>query len=119
MKSDQLNQKQSGQNKSSKLPEATSSKIEEAFDSTAKQMAGQQIIGGLINVGWRLAVAVLIPIMIGIQIDKGSGKDSTNTFGGFVLAICLALYIIYKEYQQIQRDQSSQETARRNKSQEK
>ncbi|MBP7767043.1 AtpZ/AtpI family protein [Candidatus Saccharibacteria bacterium] len=97
----------------------TVSEMDQVVDRVAKQMAGQRILGSLVGMGWRLAIAVIVPIIVGLQIDKHLETGKRNTFGGFILAICLSSYMIYKEYQQIQSNVPEFTDTKAKKSQEK
>jgi len=97
----------------------TESEVDQMVDRAAKQMAGQRILGSLVGMGWRLLIAVMGPIIVGLQIDKHLETGKRNTFGGFILAICLSSYMIYKEYQQIQSNVSEHTDTKSNKPQEK
>jgi F0F1-type ATP synthase assembly protein I len=58
---------------------------------------------------WRLAVAILIPIFIGLKLDSHFGTKPSYVLAGFMLAIALASYMIYVEYREIQADQAAQD----------
>lgn len=89
----------------SKTTTPAQGELEQLIDSSAKSMARTQVVANLLGMGWRLAVAVLVPLLVGVQLDKRLGSEPAYTLSGFILAILLASYMIYREYQSIQSDQ--------------
>lgn len=77
--------------------------------------ARQQFIGAALNLSWRLALTVLIPLLIGIQLDKKFTDDHSFTLAGFMLAIvfgCMAVWATVKEVNQLQADEEKEKKSR-------
>lgn len=83
--------------------------LEQLIDASASQMARSRILGSLMTMSWRLAVAILIPIFVGLKLDDHFNSRPSYVLAGFMLAIALASYMIYAEYQEIQSDQAAQD----------
>ena len=69
--------------------------------------AKQQFIGATINLSWRLALTVLIPIIGGLSLDKRFNTSPSYTITGFMLAVvfgCMAVWATVKEVNQLQAD---------------
>ena len=69
--------------------------------------AKQQFIGATINLSWRLAVTVLVPIIFGLYLDKRFDASPSYTITGFMLAVvlgCMAVWSTVKEVNQMQAD---------------
>lgn len=70
--------------------------------------AKQLFIGATINLSWRLALTVLIPLIGGIQLDKKFDTSPSYTITGFMLAVvfgCMAVWATVKEVNQLQADE--------------
>lgn len=76
-----------------------------AVDQLAVIDARNMFFSNLVGMGWRLAVMVLIPLFIGVQIDKRFDTSPNFTLGAFFIAIAGAGYLIWKTYQGMQREQ--------------
>lgn len=71
--------------------------------------AKQTFIGATLNLSWRLALTVLIPLIAGIQLDKKFNSAPSFTITGFMLAIvfgCMAVWQTVKEVNEIQAEES-------------
>lgn len=71
--------------------------------------AKQNFIGAAINLSWRLALTVLIPLIGGIQLDKKFDSSPSYTLTGFMLAIlfgCMAVWQTVKEVNEAQAEES-------------
>lgn len=70
--------------------------------------AKQAFIGATINLSWRLALTVLIPLIGGIQLDKKFDSAPSYTITGFMLAIvfgCMAVWQTVKEVNELQAEE--------------
>ena len=70
--------------------------------------AKQQFIGATLNLSWRLALTVLIPIIGGLSLDKRFDTSPSYTITGFMLAVvcgCMAVWATVKEVNQLQADE--------------
>lgn len=78
-----------------------SSKVDEdpVVDRLAVASARSVLLGSLIGMGWRLAITVLLPIFVGIQLDKKFDSAPSLALAAFFIAIFAASLLIYKTYQ--------------------
>jgi len=67
--------------------------------------AKQQFFGATINMGWQLAVTVLVPLFIGAQADRMFNSSPSYTLTGFFLAIGGACVIVYKSVKEVNKQQ--------------
>lgn len=71
--------------------------------------AKQKFIGATLNLSWRLALTVLIPLIGGIQLDKKFDSSPSYTITGFMIAIvfgCMAVWQTVKEVNMLQAEES-------------
>jgi F0F1-type ATP synthase assembly protein I len=79
------------------------------------QVARSQFVGATINLSWRLALTVIIPVLIGVKLD-----DKFNTSPSFVLTslmlatvgACVAIWSTVKEINQLQADEDKKKVRR-------
>ncbi len=68
--------------------------------------AQSQLMGSMISVGWRLALTILVPVFIGIWLDKKFDTKPSFTLTAFFIAIAISAVVIYQMYKEIN-DQTS------------
>ncbi|TXG76536.1 AtpZ/AtpI family protein [Patescibacteria group bacterium] len=85
-----------------KTTTAAQGELARLIDSSAKSAARTQLIGSLLGTGWQLAVAVFVPLLLGMWLDRRFDSQPGFTLGLFVVGVALASYVIYREYQSIQ-----------------
>lgn len=71
--------------------------------------AKQQFIGATMNLSWRLALTVLIPLVGGIKLDQHFNTSPSYTLAGLFLAIfgaCMTVWGTVKEVNQLQAEES-------------
>jgi ABC-type nickel/cobalt efflux system permease component RcnA len=78
--------------------------LEQIIASSEQSAAQVALFGSMIGMGVRLAVAIFVPLLIGLKLDSQLSTGTAYTLTAFVIAICLASYMIYREYQRIQSD---------------
>ncbi len=72
-----------------------------ALDHLAMFDARTMMLGELVTMGWKLALMVLIPIFIGVQLDKHFDSKPSVTLTAFFIAIFGASMVIYKTYNRL------------------
>lgn len=80
--------------------------------------AKQQFISATLNLSWRLAVTVLVPVIGGIWLDKRFDTTPSYTITGFMLAVvfgCMAVWATVKEVNKLQSEEDK-ETKKRARS---
>lgn len=68
--------------------------------------AKQLFFGSAISMGWRLAVAVLIPIVVGVKLDERFHSEPSYTLAGLMIAAFASVLIITKTVQEVNRQQA-------------
>ncbi len=68
------------------------------LDQLNAASAKNLLVTNLISMGWRLAIMVLLPIFIGVQLDKRFDSAPSLTLAAFFIAIFGASLLIYKTY---------------------
>lgn len=70
----------------------------ESIDQLAVIDARNMLFSNFVSMGWRLAIMVLVPIFIGVQIDKWLDSSPSVTLAAFFIAIFGAGVLIYRTY---------------------
>ncbi len=74
--------------------------------------AKQQFFGATLNMSWRLALTVVIPVVAGIKLDQHFGTTPSLTLTGFTLAIvgaCMTVWGTVKEVNELQAEEDKKE----------
>lgn len=79
----------------------TKFKGDPVLDQLKVVSARNMLITSLFSMGWRLAIMVLLPIFIGVQLDKKLNSAPSITLAAFFIAIFGASMLIYKTYNEI------------------
>lgn len=88
-----------------RLKRPTSKTGDPVVDQLAVVDAKNMLFSNLIGMGWRLAIMILVPIFIGVQIDKKFDTKPSYTMAAFFIAVSGASLLIYKTYVNMQREQ--------------
>ncbi len=72
-------------------------------DITA-QKAKRLFFAGLLDISWRLAIAVIVPIVAGSWIDNNRGSGQVFTLIGLLFGTILAGFTIYKAYKKLNKE---------------
>lgn len=78
--------------------------------SAAIFAAKQQFISSTINMGWQMALTVLVPVFIGVKLDSHFHTTPSYTLAALVLAVAGAVIVVGNTLKQVKRDQASKET---------
>lgn len=62
------------------------------------------MLSQMINIGWRMAIMVIVPIFIGVQLDNKFDTKPSFTMTAFTLAMLGSGYLIYTTYLELQRN---------------
>lgn len=90
---------------------------QELQQSMKALQAKQQFYGATLNMSWRLALTVVIPVVGGIKLDQHFGTTPSLTLTGFFLAVagaCVTVWGTVKEVNLLQAEEDKK-TARRKK----
>lgn len=84
-------------------PKRRTTKYEDdpALDYLGAFDAKSQLLMASVNIGWRLAIMVILPLFIGVQLDKRFDSAPSITLAAFFIAIFGAGLIINKTYKEI------------------
>jgi len=90
-----------------KLPSSVSagSSIESLEQSTLAA-AKKQFISASVGMGWRLAIAVLLPIIAGVKLDQHFHTSSAYTIVAFMVATVACVVIVKDAMRTISRQQT-------------
>lgn len=72
-----------------------------AVDALAMYSARNMMVTNMMSMGWRLAVMVLLPIFIGVQLDKRFDSAPSLTLAAFFIAIFGAGLLIYRTFNEL------------------
>ena len=89
---------------------------EEIQQSVKTLQAKQQFIGATLNMSWRLALTVVIPVVAGIKLDKHFDTAPSLTLAGFFLAVfgaCMTVWSTVKEVNRLQADEDKKSRGRK------
>jgi F0F1-type ATP synthase assembly protein I len=78
-------------------------KIEQA---TSSLVAKQQFISSTFNMGWRLAITVVIPIVIGVKIDEHFKTAPAFTLLGLMLAVVAGSAAVWTTIKAVNKEQA-------------
>lgn len=68
--------------------------------------AKQQFIGATVNMGWRLAVTVVIPIVIGVKADERFNSSPSYTLTGLIIAATAGCVAVWSSVKEVNREQA-------------
>ncbi len=84
-----------------KMSKKRKNAIDPALDYFPVFDARSQLLANMISIGWRLLIAVVLPLIAGVKADAHYGTKPKYTFIGFTAALAISAYVIYKQYVQI------------------
>lgn len=68
--------------------------------------AKQQFISAAMNMGWQLALTVLVPVVIGVKLDDHFNTTPSYTLAALVIAAGSASAVVWKTINQVKNEQS-------------
>jgi len=72
--------------------------------------ARQQFFDAAINMGWQLAVTIIVPVIIGVKLDDHYHTTPAWTLGALFLAVAMACAVVGKTMHGITLAQSKTKT---------
>ncbi len=72
-------------------------------DETVKK-AKRLFFAGLLDISWRLAIAIVIPVTAGSWLDGKQGSGQLFTLIGLFSGTILAGFIIYRAYKKLNKE---------------
>jgi len=79
----------------------TTKNSDPALDALAMFDARNMMVSEIVTMGWKLAVMILLPIFIGVQLDNRFDTKPSLTLAAFFIAIFGAGLMIYKTYNEL------------------
>lgn len=64
----------------------------------------QRFIGDALNLGWRLAVTFIVPVLIGVGLDSHFHSKPSYTLGGIFIAIAASVAVIRQTVKEVNED---------------
>ncbi len=95
------------QNGSAVLGGLRKSAFNDVERSAAAMQAGQQFINSSLNMGWQMALTVLIPVFIGVKLDSHFHTQPSYTLAALFLAVAGAAVIVSNTIKSVRRDQEN------------
>ncbi len=71
--------------------------------------AKQQFLSSALNMSWQLAVTILVPVFIGVQLDKRFDSAPSYTLGALFLAVFMATGVVVKTLRGVKVDQTTKQ----------
>lgn len=81
--------------------------------SEVSPVAANQFWFEALNMGWRLALAVVIPLVGGYKIDQQLGSSPAFTLTGMLLAAGLGCLIVWLTVKELTAEQADQDKPKR------
>lgn len=75
--------------------------------SLAVFAAKQQFISVAMNMGWQLALTILIPVFVGVKLDDYFHSTPSYTLAALVIAIGGAVVVVWKTLDQVKKEQAA------------
>ncbi len=92
---------------------ATRSKRMTTNDPAQDYLAGfeakQRFVGTVLNMGWRLAITFLVPIIIGAWLDKRFDAEPSYTITGLFIAIAASVMVVSSTVKEVNAESAAME----------
>ena len=72
----------------------------------ANLAAKQQFMASTANMGWRLALTVVVPIVAGVKLDEHFKSAPSYTLTGLFLAAAAGSYAVWQTIKEVNREQA-------------
>lgn len=89
-----------------RVKRTTKFKSDPVVDQLAVVNARGMMLGHIIGIGWRLALMVLVPIFVAVQLDKKFDTAPSLSLAAFFIAVFGAGVLIARTFQDITRQQA-------------
>lgn len=70
--------------------------------------ASQQFFGATFTLGWRLAITVLVPLIVGIKLDEHFHSSPSYTLAGFMIAAAAGAAAVWATVKEVNKEQADQ-----------
>lgn len=89
----------------------TTDPVDEKISQASKALAAQQFMGASLNMGWRLAITVVVPIVAGVKIDDHFHTSPSYTLVGVMLAAVAGSVAVWSTIKQVNKEQADEEAS--------
>lgn len=93
--------------KAAKRTTSTTPEVNDIEKRLAVLNAGSQFIGATLNMGWRLAITVVVPIVGGVKIDQHFGTSPNYTLAGVMLAAAAGCAVVWTSVKEVNAQQAA------------
>lgn len=94
--------------KERKTINSTATVPQDRLDKSLAVFAAQkQFITTAVNMGWQLALTVLVPVFIGVKLDNRFGTTPSYTLAALVIATGGAVWVVMTTIKQVGREQKT------------
>ena len=87
--------------------------IDDVEQNLAAQVAKRQFLAATSNMGWRLALTVVIPIVAGVKIDDHFNTTPSFTLLGVMIAAVAGCTAVWTTVKEVNREQAEDENSKR------
>lgn len=70
-------------------------------ESLAVFVARKSFITTSVNMGWQLAITIIVPVIIGVQLDKRLDSAPSYTLAALILAVGMSVVVIGKTVKEV------------------
>jgi F0F1-type ATP synthase assembly protein I len=86
--------------------------LEDDLDQIAASMAArQQFMSSALNMSWRLAVTVVVPIVAGVKLDEHFKSAPSLTLLGFMIAAVAGCVAVWGTIKELNKEQAEEDAA--------
>jgi uncharacterized membrane protein YfcA len=71
--------------------------------------AKQRFIGSVLNMGWRMAITFIIPVIIGAWLDRRFDTSPSYTLTGIFVAVAGSVMVLYSTVKEVNAETSEME----------
>ena len=101
-------------NKAAAQRDETTTVAQDELDTQLQSIntrAKTQFFGATFNLGWRLAITVLVPLVGGIKLDQHFHSSPSYTLAGFMIAAAAGAAAVWGSVKEVNKEQADQEAA--------
>ncbi len=85
---------------------ATAPVAQDKLDESLAMFARKQFFSAAVNMGWQLALTIIVPVIIGVKLDDHFHSSPSYTLAALVLAVGGAVVVVGATLKQVARDQA-------------
>lgn len=72
--------------------------------SLAIYAAKKQFMTYALNMGWQLAITILVPVFIGVKLDQRFDSSPSYTLASLFLAVGMSIFVIANTIKQVNKE---------------